>query len=175
MAAEEHPSTIAAVDNDFVKSHFGDSCTLEPSFPVMTGDLDGDGIEDLVMVGRCKNPLIDQAEKDFKVIDPLDSFYGYGNPAITTGFAPDDPKMRGISLLIIHGAGVEAWRSATPKAKFVIINLSPKTLTVKKMRIRRRTKALAIYVEEERGDQMTSAVFWDGKKYRYTPLGSSLE
>jgi hypothetical protein len=165
----------ASVDNDFIHAQFGDSCALEPGFDTMTADLNSDGIEDLVVVARCKNPLIDQAEKDYKVVDPLDSFYGYGNPAITTGFAPDDPKLRGVSLLIIHGAGTDGWRSATPKAKFVIINLSLKTLTVKKMKIRRRTGGLAIYIEEARGDQMTSAIFWDGKKYRYQPLGSSMD
>ena len=175
LLAESGPRSAASVDNDFIHAQFGDSCALEPGFNTMTADLNGDGIEDLVIVARCKNPLIDQDEKNYRVIDPLDSFYGYGNPAITTGFAPDDPKERGVTLLIIHGAGADAWRSETPKAKFVIINLSPKTLTVKKMRIKRKTGRVAIYVEEARGDQMTSVIYWDGKKYRYTPLGSSLE
>lgn len=175
LFAQSGPPTASPVGNEFIHSQFGDSCALEPGFRTMTADLNGDGIEDLVIVARCKNPLIDQDEKNYRVIDPLDSFYGYGNPAITTGFAPDDPKQRGVSLLIVHGEGADAWRSSTPKAKFVIINLSPKTLTVKKMRIKRRVTGLAIYVEEERGDQMTSAIFWDGKKYRYVPLGSSLE
>src|SRR5690349_3877692 len=103
--AQNNTSEAVAVDNDFVQQQFSDSCSLEPGFRTMTGDLNGDGIEDLVIVARCKNPLIEQDEKNYKVIDPLDSFYGYGNPAITTGFAPDDPKQRGISLLVIHGAG----------------------------------------------------------------------
>jgi len=141
----------------------------------MTGDLNGDGIEDIVIVARCKNPLIDQGEKNYKVIDPIDSFYGYGNPAITTGFAPDDPKLRGIALLVIHGSGPEAWRSPTPLAKFVIINLSVKTVTIKKMKVSKRKTTTAIYVEEAGADEMTSAVFWDGRKYRYNPLGSSME
>ena len=80
-----------------------------------------------------------------------------------------------MALLVIHGAGPEAWRSTTPLSKFVIINLPVKTLTLKRMKIRRKKFANAIYVEEASGDQMTSAVFWDGKKYRYEPLGSSME
>jgi hypothetical protein len=141
----------------------------------MIADLNGDGVEDIVIVARCKNPLIDQADKNYKVVDPMNSFFGYGNPAITTSFAPDDPKLRGVALLVIHGAGPEAWRSDTPLSKFVIINLPVKTLTLKRIKVRRKKFANAIYVEEASGDQMTSAIFWDGKKYRYEPLGSSME
>ena len=177
-------STLAAaqassptVDNDFVHRQFGDSCNLEPQWKPMTGDLNGDGVEDLVIVARCKNPMIDQDEKDFHVVDPMNSFFGYGNPKVTSGsgFGQDDPKLKGICVLVIHGAGAEAWRSATPQAKFLIINIAVKTITVKKMRVNRKKVAPAIYIEEATGDQMTSAIFWDGKKYRYTPVGSSME
>jgi hypothetical protein len=168
-------SVPSAVDNKFVVQQFGDSCSLVPNWQPMKADLNGDGIEDIVIVARCKNPLIDQSEKNYRVIDPMDSFFGYGNPAITTSFAPDDPKLRGVSLLVIHGSGSDAWRSATPQAKFVIINLSVKTLSMKRMKVRRKKLTNAIYVEEAGGDQMTSAIFWDGRKYRYQPLGSSME
>jgi len=164
-----------AVDNDFVHQQFGDTCSMAPQFPPMTGDLNGDGVEDLVIVARCKNALIDQDEKNYKVIDPMDSFYGYGNPAITTGFAPDDPKLRGLALLVIHGSGAEAWRSPTPQAKFVVINISIKTVVIKKMKVTKKKTTTAIYVEEAGADEMTSAVFWDGRKYRYNPMGSSME
>ena len=164
-----------ALDNDFVHQQFGDSCSLAPQFPPITGDLNGDGVEDLVIVARCKNALIEQAEKNYKVIDPLDSFYGYGNPSITTGFAPDDPRLRGIALLVIHGTGAEGWRSPAPQAKFVIINITVKTVTIKKMKVTKKKTTTAIFVEEAGADEMTSAVFWDGRKYRYSPLGSSME
>ncbi len=57
----------------------------------------------------------------------------------------------------------------------VIINLAVKTITVKKMKVNKKKTTTAIYVEEAGADEMTSAVFWDGKKYRYDPLGSSME
>jgi hypothetical protein len=169
-------TSAPAIDNDFVHQQFGDSCNLEPRWKPMTGDLNGDGIEDLVLIARCTNPLIDQGDKDYQVIDPMDAFFGYGNPKVTAGgFGQDDPKLKGICVLVIHGAGGDAWHSATPQAKFVIINIAVKTFSVKRMKINKKKFRTAIYVEEATGDQMTSAVFWDGRKYRYTPLGSSME
>src|SRR6266700_5835545 len=147
--AAEQPSTTP--DNDFVQKRFGNSCSLEPRWPPLTADLNADGVEDIVIVARCKNPLIDQDEKNYRVIDPLDSYFGYGNPKITTEFAPDDPKLRGIALLVIHGSGADAWRSIEPQAKFVIINLPIKTLTVKKMKLNRKKSTMAVYVEEAGG------------------------
>jgi hypothetical protein len=41
--------------------------------------------------------------------------------------------------------------------------------------MKRKKSVTAIYVEESTGDQMTSALFWDGKKYKYEPMGSSME
>lgn len=175
FAAAQTTSLAATVDNKFVHAQFGDSCSLEPAFAPMVADLNSDGVADIVLVARCKNALIDQGEKNYKVIDPMDSFYGYGNTAITTSFAPDDPKLRGVSLLVIHGSGPDAWRSQTPLAKFVIINIPVKTLTLKKMKVRRKKVVNAIYVEQASADEMTAVVLWDGKKYRYQPLGSSME
>jgi len=42
------------------------------------------------------------------------------------------------------------------------------------MKLKKKT-VLAIYVLENGGDQMTSAIYWDGKKYKYEPMGSSME
>jgi hypothetical protein len=167
-------SPAFAVDNDFVQKEFGSTCTLMPGPPVLTGDLDGDGIEDAVIVAKCKNALVDQGENNFMVVDPYYAFFGYGNTRITTQFASEVPEQRGISLLVIHGAAPEAWRSPTPKAKFVIINMPFKQITLKKMVLKKKS-VLALYIEETGADEMTSAIFWDGKKYRYVPIGASME
>lgn len=174
-ASAQANKDLSTVNDEFVHQQFGDSCSLMPGFAPMTADLNGDGIEDLVLVARCKNPLIDQGDKNYRVIDPMDSFYGYGNTSITSSFGQEDPQLRGVDVLIIHGAGADAWRAAQPGLKFVVINLAVKTIAVKKMRITRKKTGTAIYVEEASGDEMTSALFWDGKKYRYEPLGSAME
>lgn len=174
LGQQTPPPSSSTVDDDFIQKQFGSTCKLMAGPPQLKADLDGDGVEDLVVAGRCTNPLTDQAEDNFTVIDPYNQFYGYGNTKITTQFASEDPAVRGIVLLVIHGTGPEAWRAATPKAKFVIINLPFKQIAVKKLSVKKKT-VMAIYAEETGGDRMTSATFWDGKKYRYQPIGSSME
>jgi hypothetical protein len=167
--------TAQAVDNDFVQKQFGSSCKLVPGPQPMTADLNGDGVEDVVIVARCADPLMDEAERNYKVIDPYDAFFGYGDPKVTTKFAPEDPQRRGLALLIIHGAGADGWRTTEPKTKFIVINLPFKQLAVKKLTVRKKT-VMAIYAEEAReGEGTVSAIFWDGKKYKYQPLGSTME
>ena len=168
------PVAKPAVDNTFVQKQFGSTCSLIGIEPLVA-DLDSDGIEDIVIPARCTNPMMDQVEDSFVVVDPYNSFFGYGNPKITTQFSSDDPEHRGYSLLVIHGAGAEAWRSATPKAKFIIINLPFKQVIVKKLAIKKKRMIMGIFAEETGGDQATSVVFWDGRKYKYQPLGSSME
>jgi hypothetical protein len=174
-SAQAPVSKTPAIDNQFVHQQFGETCDVEPQVQAMTADLNGDGIPDLVFVARCKNPLIDQDEKNFRVIDPMDAFYGYGNISITSRTGQEDPRMRGICLMIIHGAGPEAWRSSAPGPKFVVINIAVKSFALRRMKLSRKKFTNAIYIEEATGDEMTSAVFWDGKKYRYSPLGSAME
>ena len=173
--AQSAPADSAKIDNDFVHQQFGDSCNLETQWQPLTADLNGDGIEDLVFVARCKNPLIDQDDKGYRVIDPMDSFFGYGDTKVTTAMGQIDPRMHGICILVIHGSGADAWRSTSSQSKFVIINLAVKTIAVKRMRISKKKVTTAIYVEEATADEATAAIFWDGKKYRYEPLGSGMD
>jgi hypothetical protein len=164
-----------AVTDAYIHKEFGDNCAVMAEEPQFVGDLDGDGVNDLVIAARCKNPLADQSEYGFHVSDPVNTFNGYGDVKVTSGFASDDPERKGICLLIVHGVGAEGWRSDKPKSKFVLINLPFKTLTVKRLATKKKT-VLGVYMEEKgEGEATASVVFWDGKKYRYQVLGSDLE
>jgi len=168
-------SPSPAVTDDFIHKQFGDNCSLLAGPPQFVADLDGDGVDDLVVAAKCKNPMADRDEYSFVVADPYDAFLGFGDVKVTSTFASDAPERRGVCLLIIHGAGSDAWRADTPKAKFLLINLPFKTLTVKKLALKKRT-ALGIYMEEAaEGENTSSVVYWDGKKYKYQQLGSTLE
>ena len=139
-------------------------------------DLDDDGIEDLVVAAKCKNPMADKDEYSFVVADPYDSFLGFSDVKLTSAFASDEPERRGLSLLIIHGAEKDSWRAEKPKAKYLLINLPFKTLAVKRLALNKKKTILGIYMEEHgEGEDTSSVVFWDGKKYKYQQLGSTLE
>jgi len=168
-------SPSPAVTDELIHKQFGDNCSLLPGPPQFAADMDDDGIEDLVVAAKCKNPMADKDEYSFVVADPYDSFLGYSDVKVTSTFASDEPDRRGISLLIIHGAEKDGWRAETPKAKFLLINLPFKTLTVKRLAMKKKT-ILGIYMEEKgEGDDTSSVIFWDGKKYKYQQLGSTLE
>jgi len=166
---------MPAVTNDFVHQQFGDNCTLLPGASQYVADMDGDGIDDLVLAAKCKNPMADRDEYNFMVADPYNSFLGFGDVKVTSTFASDVPERRGISLLIIHGADKGAWQANTPKAKFLLINLPFKNLTVKKLTVKKRV-LLGVFMEETgEGEDTSSVIFWDGKKYHYQILGAALE
>jgi hypothetical protein len=164
----------SAVDEDFVQKQFGPEFTLLPDLNPSIGDLDGDGVEDIVIPARAKSALIGEAEYNYKTLDPYTSYFGIGDPKITSEFATEDPKYRGFVLLVIHGAGPEAWRSDAAKAKFVIINLPFKEVAIKRI-IWKKKKVYAIYAEETGADRMTSTLCFDGKSYKYQPMGASLQ
>jgi hypothetical protein len=168
-------SPSPAVTDELIHKQFGENCSILAGPPQFVADLDGDGNDDLIIAAKCKNPMADKDEFSFVVADPYDSFLGYSDVKVTSTFASEEPERRGISLLIIHGAEKDAWRAETPKSKFLLINLPFKTLTVKRLALKKKT-VLAIYMEERgEGEDTSSVIYWDGKKYKYQQLGSTME
>ena len=168
-------SPSPAVTDELIHKQFGENCSLLPGPPQFVADLDDDGVDDLLVAAKCKNPMADKDEYGFVVADPYNGALGYGDVKVTSTFASDEPDRRGISLLIIHGADKDAWRADKPKAKFLLINLPFKTLTVKRLAQKKKT-ILGIYMEEMgEGEDTSSVIYWDGKKYKYQQLGSTLE
>jgi len=174
-SAQQDPQTAPVVDQAFVHKQFGPEFTPLPDLAPLTGDMDGDGIEDIVIPARGKSAMIGETEYHYKTIDPYSSFFGLGDPKLSSGFGSEDPKYRGYALLVIHGAGNQAWRAATPKAKFVLINVPYKRITLMHMQVKKKKVVTAIYAEESGADEMTSATYFDGKKYKYEPMGANLQ
>src|SRR5580658_3896180 len=81
------PVAKPAVDNAFVQKQFGSTCALIGIEP-LKADLDGDGVEDIVIPARCTNPMMDQTENSFVVIDPYDSFLATVIPKSLPNFPP---------------------------------------------------------------------------------------
>ena len=139
-----------------------------PWTPILTGDLDGDGVEDAIIIARNKNTLIGAEAYGYKVLDPFHERYGWGNAKITGEFNAHDP-LHNLHLLIIHGLGAEGWRAEKPKAKYVLINIPLEQVSLSRAVLKKKPVD-AIRVEES--DTISSLVFWDGKKYRYAPGGA---
>ena len=175
VAAQTPAAAQKQIDNDFVQQQFGKEFTLLKDVAPVFGDLDGDGIEDVAIGARCKSPMLDEAEHNYTVIDPMNSFYGYGNPKITTTFSAGDPADRGLVVLIIQGAGPESWRSAHPRAKYVVVNLPFKEITIRKLPVNKKKTIEAIFVKETGDLGMNSAVFFDGKRFKYVPMGGDMD
>jgi hypothetical protein len=158
---------------ELVNKQFGAGYTLLPAFAPLEADFDGDGVPDLALAAHVGNPLTNAVEHDYQVIDPYNAFFGYGNPKITEQFNVQDPRQQGLVVLIIHGAGAKGWHSATPKAKFVVINLPFTKLSLSRVQLKRKKTVAAIAADET--DTVSSVIYWSGKKYKYEPNGASAD
>jgi hypothetical protein len=150
-----------------IKKQFGPTFTLAAKFPtpLITADFDGDGVEDAAIVANSSEPFPDSVGYKYSVSDPYDAYFGLGNPAIAAQFSTDDPQ-RSHNLLIIFGAGSDAWRADTPKAKFVIINLPFDTISVGRMLIK-KDKPPVFVIKARESQILDAAVWWDAKKKRW--------
>lgn len=143
-----------------VLDQFGEGFKLDPAFPPMPADFDADGIEDLALVAISKNPMATSVEKNYKVVDPYDSYFGFGNPKYTTKLA-DFGDGTSHCILVMHD-----WKLGAPKLKFVIVNFPFDKLTLSKMPLKKKT--VAAFSATELGG-LNSLVYWDGKKYKWEP------
>jgi hypothetical protein len=149
------------------QQQFGSSFTLDEKFPtpIVTADFDGDGVQDLVMVAVSKDPLPDSYQYKYRVADPYNGFFGFGDPRQTASMDRLDPR-QSHALLVIFGAGVEAWHAATPKAKFVLINVPFNNIALGRMLVKKNKPPIFV-IKAIETEMMDSSVFWDAKKKRW--------
>jgi hypothetical protein len=158
---------VPASVEPLIKQQFGPTFTATTKMPrvILTADFDGDGVEDVVIAADSEDPMPDSFQYKYQVSDPYNAFFGFGDPQHTSSMAHFDPGHTH-DLLIIFGAGPDAWRSATPKAKFVLINVPFDTFEVGRLLIKKNKPPIfVIKVLEAR--LMESNVFYDIKKKRW--------
>ena len=169
-----HGQTVAAkqptIDlQAIIAAQFGSQFVIVPDFPALTGDFNGDGVEDVLVVATSHGGF-DAESGRFRVLDPSSSYFGLGDPKITAQFAskyPGGPRY----LLIIHGSGKDAWRAKEPKERFVVINLAFDHLSVG--RVKKKKKVFDDIGIEETG-VLNSFLYWNGRKYEWQPGASEL-
>lgn len=174
VAAQPSPATSPGGDKDeraqlaaLVKQQFGATFTLPEKFPtpLITADFDGDGVEDVAIVADSKEPIPDSYAFKYEVADPYGSYFGFGNPAIAATFNATDPRYNH-TLLVIFGTGPEAWHAATPKAKFVIINVPFDNITTGRI-LPKKGKPPIFVIRAVESQIMDSNVFYDVKKKKW--------
>jgi hypothetical protein len=172
LVAQSAPAPAAASIPDpvaYLASQFGTAFTLDPAIPPMFGDLDGDGNEDLVLVGTSGAALAGQSQFSFKVADPYDAYFGTGDTRITSTFSLHfDGSSR--CILVVFG-----WRlppQAKPKSKqvskFVLINTPFESVKLVNLRLKKKNIQAIETVDR---DTLHALVFWDGKRWFWRAQG----
>ena len=183
--ADENQSTITKALN----TSFGPALEAVTAFNpfYLTGDFNGDGMPDLLVVVRIKLKR-DDLPKDVRILNPFYNDSSYG-PAY-----PTDPAVktrRGFA--IIHGTKA-GWNGPTPLAKFLLVGESPIRLMFMDAGsepsdkgdplmelIKRGSKRSREYrrASLQKGDLISlptggagSFLYWDGRKYRWQEYGA---
>jgi hypothetical protein len=154
---------------ELVTKQFGKEFQIRTELPApfITGDFDADGVEDIAIVVGAHHPLSHGAEFGFVAFSPEDEYYGYGDPKIMTNTEWERWEDRKF-ILVIHGAGAEAWRNDHPKGKYLLVNLPFDHIYVVRTKIKKKLQD-AIGGESS---VMSSVVYWTGKKYKYDPTSA---
>jgi hypothetical protein len=145
---------------EIVQKQFGPGFKLDVKFVPFIADFDGDKLEDLAIVVTGKDPIGNSAKFEYKVTDPYDSFWGFGDVKITTRFSSFGDGTAHC-VLIIHD-----WRGEKPKAKFLVVNFPFQKLSIGNNSYKKRSTT-GIYGHDQGGT--SGVLFWDGKKYRWEP------
>jgi hypothetical protein len=154
------PAPPARPLQPIIERQFGSNFKIDTRFEPIYGDFDGDGNEDIALVAISKNPLGGSGGFNYKVSDPYDTYFGVGDPKITTAYATFSDGS-GHCILIIH-----SWKAETPKAKWVIVNVPFDKVAPGQVTVKKRTVDAVATVET---NGMSSMVFFDGRKYRWEP------
>ncbi|MGZ4787179.1 MAG: hypothetical protein ACXVZV_00065 [Terriglobales bacterium] len=143
-----------------VEKQFGPDFSVDARFEPMYADFDADGREDLAVIGFSKHPLGGSAKYKYTVLDPYDTYFGVGDPKITTHFAGfGDGSSH--CILFIHD-----WKGEEPKSKWVIVNVPFNKIAPGQVTTRKKTVPAVATVEM---GGLSSLVYFDGKKYKWEP------
>ena len=151
----------------FLARQFGPTFKVDATVPPMFGDLDGDGNEDVVLIGTSSAPLQSQEEFGFKVADPYDAYYGTGDARITSQFTLHfDGSSR--AILIVFGWRLPPLVKPKHPAKFVLINTPFESASIVNLRLKKKNQQAIEAIDRS---TLHALIFWDGKRWHWSAQG----
>ena len=162
-----YPTPEASLTSEaqaIISAQFGPQFILAPSFPILTGDFNGDGGEDVAFVVASHGALQTNSTQ-FRVLDPSSEYFGIGDAKITSQFASQYPGGSRY-VLIIHGVGKDAWRTKEPKERFVLINMAFDRIGIGHFA---KKKKIVDDINLEETGVLSSFLYWNGHRYQWQP------
>jgi len=167
ISTPKTPAPTLADPAAYLALQFGPSFKLDPTIPPMFGDLDGDGKEDIVLVGTSATPLMAQEKFSFKVEDPYDAYFGTGNPKITSQFTLHfDGSSR--CILIVFGWRLPPNPKANKVSKFVLINTPFESVSIVNLRLKKKNIQAIDALDRT---TLHALLAWDGKRWLWLAQG----
>jgi hypothetical protein len=166
--AQPKPVSPIADPAGYVALQFGPSFKVDPKFPPLFGDFDGDGDQDVVLFATSPTPLLSQEQFNFRVEDPYNGYFGEGNAQITSQF---DVHIDGSQRDILIAFG---WRHPPSEhkskrvSKYVLINTPMERVSMTSFRLKKKDLQ-AIEAVDRTG--VHSILFWDGKRWHWSAAG----
>jgi hypothetical protein len=180
-------SSQTAAATEALKASFGSALEAVTAFNpfYLTGDFNGDGAQDIVIVTRIKGRRGD-LPPDVKVLNPFEGIYPMDQPAY-----PADPAAKPtLAFAIIHGTNA-GWKTSPSAGKFLVVGESPilimnyeraksgrpqeaKDLMQIMSKRGKRRRGATWPPAAARGDSIileteaiNSILYWNGKTYRW--------
>ncbi len=153
----------------YIASQFGPTFKPDPKIAPLFGDLDGDGREDIVLIGSSSMPLLSQEQFGFKVEDPYDGYFGTGNPRITSQFTLHfDGSSRCILIAFNWREPPSSKPNPKQPSKFVLINTPFESVSIVNLRLKKKNIQA---IEALDRTTLHALVFWDGKHWHWSAQG----
>ncbi|MBZ5521373.1 MAG: FG-GAP repeat protein [Acidobacteriia bacterium] len=174
------PATISDVQAA-IKRVFGDDVRLSADFvpAFVTGDLNGDGDEDLAVIVRPVPGKLDDVNNElanWSLFDADKFFVAPPNKSVVVPPKLERPRIEEEDLLaVIHGVGANGWRNSEARQAYLVkhgaANYSGKAVSISEKKIRAMRLPLKTDILRGQRNHKRGFLFWTGSAYAWQDAG----